>query len=41
VAITIAGTTAQATLVKGEPMDIRIAAATHTLTPGVTLTIGH
>jgi len=37
VAIRISGNTVQATLVEGEPMEMRIAAATHKLTPGETL----
>ena len=37
VAIRIAGDTVQATLVEGEGMEIRIAAATRKLAPGATL----
>jgi hypothetical protein len=36
-AIRISGNTVQSTLVEGEPMEMRIAAATHKLTPGETL----
>jgi trehalose/maltose hydrolase-like predicted phosphorylase len=37
VAIRIAAATVQATLVEGEAMEIRVAAATRKLTPGATL----
>jgi hypothetical protein len=37
VAIRIAGGNVEATLVKGQPMEMRIAAATRQLTTGVTL----
>jgi hypothetical protein len=37
VAIGIAGGTVEVTLVEGEVMEMRIAAATHKLTPGETL----
>ena len=39
VAIRIAGRTVEATLVEGEPMEMRIAAATRKLTAGVTLQV--
>jgi trehalose/maltose hydrolase-like predicted phosphorylase len=39
VAIHIAGSTAQATLVEGEAMEIRIAAATRKLTAGATVSV--
>jgi len=39
VAIRIAGKTVQATLVDGEPMDIRIAGVTRKLTPSATLEV--
>ena len=39
VAIRIAGRTVQATLVDGEPMEIRIADTTRKLTPGATLKV--
>ena len=38
-AIRIAGRTVQATLMEGEGMAMRIAAAMHTLTPGATLEV--
>ena len=39
VAIRIAGRTVEATLVKGEPMEMRISAATRKLTAGATLQV--
>ena len=39
VAIRVAGRRAQATLTQGEEMEMRIADATHKLTPGATLEV--